>query len=208
MSIRLPQEVVVVDCETTGLDLARHEMYELAVVWAKPMVARRDTDEALDSERWLIKPKHLDQADAGALRLNNFYDIGWNSVHMNTTMVKPNKPTRPGQNWKTYAVAAREIAELLAGKYLVGSKPSFDADFIEKFLREHSQAPAWQHRMIDVASMAIMAFPELHGIPCGLTELTNKLEIEIPDGKRHTATGDAEATMLAYEKLREMARER
>jgi DNA polymerase III epsilon subunit-like protein len=115
--------VCFVDCETTGLDPGRHEVYEIALI-------ETDGSEHL----WWVKPEHLETAELGALVVGRYYER------------RPAKAT-------SAAKVAGEVARLTAGRQLVGACPWFDAGFLEAFLRRHGQAPAWHHRHRCVESM-------------------------------------------------------
>jgi DNA polymerase III epsilon subunit-like protein len=54
-------EVVFVDCETTGLDPDRHEIWEVALIYA-------------ETERSWFLPVDLRRADPNALRVGRYYD--------------------------------------------------------------------------------------------------------------------------------------
>lgn len=184
--------LVFIDTETTGLRPGYHEMYELAMI-------KVGADATIfESHRW-IAPEYLDRADAGALQVGRYYerneamrkDSGIGYVETKQAMMPVYRRSS----------IAREISEFTAGAFLVGANPAFDAAFVEAFLRDNNAAPSWNHRLIDVRSMAIPLLPELEGRPVGLSDLLRILDLEISDDERHTATGDARAALDVYNLL-------
>lgn len=181
-------DLVFVDTETTGLDPAVHEMYEVSLT---------KTDLAGEIKghvyHWIV-PQRLHLASPQALTLGHYYE---------------RKKTEPCEG-RVKGTIRREVAEEIAvftqGVHLVGCKPSFDADFITAFLKEEEHVPVWHHRMIDLESMAIGIEPDVaQGTPMGLTELCECFKVAIPDELRHTAKGDQEACRNLYFRMLELA---
>jgi len=184
------RHVVVVDCETTGLDPATDFVVEVAY-W-----------DLTTGERGQFVPPHnpvalLRRADsepqlADALRLNGYRErIG----------DAPQDVSGEGA-WR--------LSEVLAGNTLAGSNPSFDAAFLRRMF-EHAHAyedaprlPAeWHHRLLDLAPYAagVLGLPlgELPGLArvCELLGVTNT--------GVHTADGDVDATGRCLLRLTDMA---
>jgi DNA polymerase III epsilon subunit-like protein len=163
--------VVFVDTETTGLDPERHEVWEVAII------AER---EVLDAR---IKPKALREADPGALRITRFYErvaeVGAGAFFAQRSRTE----------------IARDIAELTANKHLVGAVPSFDARFLEAFLRSEGFTPAWHYHLVDVETLAAGRF----GLkpPWDSDAVSAALGIE-PPANQHVAMADAEWARALY----------
>lgn len=182
-------KLVFVDCETTGLDPARHEPWEIALIVRRP-------DQA--DEEWTFQPDVADMSDAdpGALRISRFYE-------------------RRNEDPDDTVETACTIAGLTANAHLVGAVPSFDASFLDAFLRRNGYAPAWHYHLIDVEALAV---GYLRGIaahqkgapapgifsaspPWRSNELTAALRITIPEDDKHTALGDAYWARAIYDRV-------
>lgn len=163
--------VTFIDIETTGLEVARHEVWEVAYI------ARRPGEDAVEGS-WMVKVD-LSRADPNALRLNHFYE----------------------RYDPALAIDAREVAENVAyataGSWLIGAVPSFDAGFLDRLLRDNSFAPAWHHRLVCVETYAAGRL----GIRAGWdpAKLSEMLGVERPESDKHTALGDTRWALLMYD---------
>lgn len=161
--------VVFLDTETTGLDPERHELWDIGLVFE-------------DGHEWNPHPKpaRLEDADPTALRLTHFYD----------------RAKGKGWTWGNRADVAGILAETLAEKHIVGAVPSFDAAFLERFLRAHGYSPAWHYHLVDVEALAagkIGAVP-----PWDSESLSRSVGVEPDAYERHTALGDARWARALY----------
>lgn len=143
--------LIFLDTETTGLDPDRHDVWEIGLI-------RGDTGEEII---WHLIPD-LSKADPNALRLTDYYK----------------RVNGPHWAWTDRKHVIKRLAELTAGKHLVGAVPSFDANFLERLLRANSYAPAWHYHLVDVEALMAgklgieppwdtKAMSELMGIPLG-----------------------------------------
>jgi DNA polymerase III epsilon subunit-like protein len=135
---------------------------------------------------WWVKP-NLETADPTALRIGRYYER------------RPSKHT-PAEK------VAQEFAKLTAGRHLVGAVPSFDAGFLDPFLRRHGQAPSWHYHLVDVEALAagfLAGGPEgqreIARPPWDSSKLTAALGIVTADEDKHTALGDARWAKAIYE---------
>lgn len=162
--------LVFLDTETTGLDPDRHDVWEVGLI-------RGDTGEEIV---WHLLPD-LSKADPNALRLTNYYDRVSN-VHW---------------AWTSRSYAISRIAELTAGKHIVGAVPSFDANFLDRLMRANGYAPAWHYHLVDVEALAAAKL----GLepPWDTKAMSAALGIVTPEEDRHTAMGDARWAKLVYE---------
>jgi hypothetical protein len=109
-------------------------------------------------------------------------------------------------------LAAKEIAELTAGRRIVGNVPSFDDLRLGIALRKWGYAPAWNYHLIDVEALAVghirtlqnLAAQELlHSIllkeellnldvtgDWNSEDISEALGVPVPDGQ-HRALDDA-----------------
>jgi len=122
-------------------------------------------------------PHSLMNADPKALKLNGYWSrfVAWPHL-VNVDVV---------------------LAELFQNRTVVGANPSFDTARLE---RRWGRAP-WNHRMIDVESMAVVVFDLV--APIGLSFLVDMLDAcgyDIPTND-HTAAGDVAATREIYKAL-------
>jgi DNA polymerase-3 subunit epsilon len=156
---------IFIDCETSGLDPSRHEVWEIAAV-------EEDGTEHI----WRVEPD-LTFAEPGALRINGYYDR-----------------TAAIVEWDQPEDVAGAIAYLTADKILAGAVPSFDAGFLELFLRANGYCPAWSHRLLCVETYAA---GRLGALPVSLSDTARALGIPIPDG-RHSALVDARLARDVY----------
>lgn len=219
-----PTKLVFVDCETTGLDPDRHEIFEVALIrwdrdyqftkkqptWYTSGGVAQEERNRRDKERWekerddwdyteellyWLEPDHLDTADSGALRFNDYY--------------KRAGVSKPKNVVKKRADAATLIARVTAGAHLVGFNPAFDARFLEAFLREHGQAPAWHYHLVDVEVMLATVLRvdppwrsddllEKAKLPADKHKVTRGARRTVPEQERHTAMYDAKLTREAY----------
>lgn len=176
-------DVVFVDCETTGLDPERHEIWEVALI--------HDSADGWKEHVWYL-PVDLGRADPAALQLGRFHE------RLHGIMVDPR-------------VFASVFARLTRGKHLAGAVVSFDEERLRKLLRANGACPEWHYHLIDVEALAVgylhgkggmVAGQEggwLPGLPWNSDELTAALGVDISDLDRHTALGDARWAKAIYE---------
>lgn len=128
-SPRTSVPLAFVDCETTGLDPDRHEVWEVAVI-------RREADGTEELWRALVEIDDLATADAAALNVGRFFDRYQDSKASNRAGV------------------AKEVMRRTWGAHLVGAVPSFDAAFLGRLLRWFGCVPGWHYHLIDVEALA------------------------------------------------------
>ena len=166
--------IVFLDIETTGLDPDRHSMWELALI-------ARDDDG--DHEYHWQLPVDLATADAAALRISRYYDR-CQTLGGEILQLEPVAATG-----ETVTKLARLVAHILDGATLVGAVPSFDAGFIEKWLRTNGSCPTWHHRLrcVETLTAGHLRNPKIGGLAhcCQALSITQEGE--------HTALGDARA---------------
>lgn len=161
-----------IDTETTGLDPHKYEAYEVAWAIDNGPINR------------LVLPHDFAMADPEALRIGHYLD---RRVHK--------------EPMASYA-EIMDLHEALTGVTLVGSNPSFDANFLSKVFRAVGEPIPWHHRLINVAEGGMWVFNWSR--PKGLAEVAEELralDYEIPEPD-HTAAGDVATTRAVYYALR------
>lgn len=181
--------LIVVDCETTGLDVGRHEPWDIAMQAITP-----EAGTVGEMKEWHPRLSYLHQADAIALQKNRFYE------RTSETEFKGGK-TRNKWVWHTASQVAGEIAEFTDNALLVGTNTKFDIGFIENFLRRNGFAPAWDYHDLDVSNLIIGFAIGTGGVdgmgpklPTGWrsTQLSEIVGVDADAFDRHTARGDVE----------------
>lgn len=127
-----------IDTETTGLNPAKHEIIEIAII---------TENEDGTFERWhtKIKPDHIENAHPKALEVNGYTPEAWEGA--------PN-----------FEDVVPEITSRLKGSILVGHNVNFDIRFIEALLDKANRELEISHRgTIDTITLV-----REHLLPTGL----------------------------------------
>lgn len=187
-------DIVFLDTETTGLDPAKEQVFEVAVVrpdgkhkvWTfepHPLTVRNMHPKALEVTRYKERTSHRDWTWTAGL--NDGYSV-----------------------WRK---AMEDLSTWLTGKHIVGAVPDFDARHLTSMYREFNlDVPKWHYHLIDVEVVAVgyiksvakrsRAFglkqevKELEALikpPYKSDELAEYFGVTIHDNDRHTALGDA-----------------
>lgn len=117
------------DTETTGLDVERHGVWEIAY--------------AIDDgpiKQSFVRGHDITTADPKALEINRYYDrFPYDSF---------------SYDWSAAEEFEEELKRSAEGLFLVGSNPAFDNRFLVKRWGERP----WNYRMIDLAAYAMPYF--------------------------------------------------
>jgi DNA polymerase-3 subunit epsilon len=159
------RQIVVVDCETNGLDLTRHQPVEVA--WWN-----LNTGENGEFVPAFNPNTVMAEADLQALRVNGFLD-------RITLRSFSESPTAAGE----------KLAAQLRGNTLAGSNPSFDAAMLVKLPQV---GPLWHHRMLDLSAYAAGVLGLDPTVLPGLASVAEFLGV--PQYAPHTAWGDVQTT--------------
>lgn len=95
--------------------------------------------------------------------------------------------------------AAHLLHSVLASRHLVGANPAFDARFLTEMFARYGLDPSWNHRLIDVESMAMGS--ERWPAPLGLRDTAEQLGIRPDPSVLHTAMGDADLARQVYDQI-------
>ncbi len=167
-----------VDIETTGLDVAVHEIVEIGCVIVNPELEIIGTFEAK------AKPEHIENADPVSLKVNHYSESGW-------------------ENAGTLAEAMKSFSEKARDCVMVGHNVAFDSCFLEQAFAKTGVKNTMHYHKLDTISIA---WAKLHGREdvkhLSLRDLTKHFGIENP--KAHSALSDAYATFELYKKLMEV----
>ena len=158
--------IAFIDLETTGLDPACHEILEAAVI-------RVDggTLAEIDHTDVRVHPERIEDASPEALRINGYAPEAWKDA-------------------ASLGQALEWIAPLLDGAVLAGHNPGFDRAFLEAGCRRTGIAPpAWDHHLLDTASLAWPLFASGRLASLSLDAVCAHLGIVRKE--RHRALADA-----------------
>jgi DNA polymerase III epsilon subunit-like protein len=125
-----PTLLAFVDTETTGLDPAIHDAWEIAVI------LRHDGQ---DEEHVFRIAPDLADATPEALKINRYHE----------------RVAADDWTWDDPHLAARSLHSLLDGAVLIGSNPAFDAEMLTVLLARYCGQPRpWHYRTVDVVTLA------------------------------------------------------
>jgi DNA polymerase III alpha subunit (gram-positive type) len=183
------------DLETTGLDPDRHELWEIGIVY------RDDTSGDPDTEYCWQIARDLATAEPGALRVSRYYERNIASLLTpgRAACLTHLEKDKCGCEWDAADVASA-VAHLTDGTTIVAANVTFDAAFLDRFLRANRYAPAWDYHLVEVESYAAGAL----GLtpPWKLNGLMAALGVpQDPDGA-HTALGDARSVRDLFDAAR------
>lgn len=167
--------VCFVDCETTGLDPDRHEIWEVALLGPTGQ-----------ESAWILDVD-LGRADPRALEIGRFHD------------------RHPRGHFKTlddewmitdHATFAADFARRTRGLHLAGAVVSFDEERLRKLLRANGACPEWNYHLVDVEALA--AGKAGLAPPWKSDDLSRSVGINPGEFARHTALGDARWARAIY----------
>lgn len=169
-----PQRIVFVDTETTTLSPRTGHVWEIGLILRDPAISDQDLHRS-----WLVEPRSMKHADPMSLQIGRYYE------------------RTQGCQFANEYETAREFARLTAGATFVAKNPAFDAGFLDKFLRLHDQAPAWDYRLVDVGDLYLGWCAGWRHIAAMLPDLTPFDDDPHNIGRlRHNAPDVPESTSL------------
>lgn len=186
--------LVFLDTETTSLRPERR-------AWDIGLIVRDGTADV--EHQWFVHSEDLDlgNADLKSLDIGRFYDR-----HPAYQKGADRDAWSPDGISERYVLS--EVERLTRGAHLVGNVPNFDADVLDRRMRDHGICPSWHYHLIDVEALAVgyLAKRDLDAtmmtLPWDSNELNYQLGIEaMPDEERHTALGDARWARAIYDRV-------
>jgi len=171
------RDLVFIDTETTGLNL-QNELLQIAVIRVKS-----DDFSILDEWSVKIKPRHIENADPEALKVNGYNEEEWrNAVDIEQALDMFNEKTKD-------AVP-------------VGHNLPFDLFFLKKELNKYDRDATFFYHGLDTVSLAWQELKNVQEVErFSLNELARYFKIGQPNA--HDALADAKTTYQLFLKLDE-----
>jgi len=173
-------KALVIDTETTGLDITIHEIIDIAFIEATLNLVGEY--KIVDQYSVKIKPMNLHSADKYALKINGYNDYDW-------------KNSRPITEILDMLKAKIESVEVLVGQNLI-----FDMRFIKQSFINHGKIPPIFPKYIDTKRMAMPLVKSGVLKASNMDVLCEHYKISY-SGKAHTALADCERTLKAWKCL-------
>ena len=174
----LEQKLAFVDIETTGFDRDTQEIVELGVVIAELKAGVLTVVDQLDVK---IRPKHIETADAQALRINGYNEADWLFA-------------------ASLEDAMKSFVDKTKNAVFLAHNITFDYPFIEKALKDCELENELHFHKIDTLSVAFAKLHDKEDINhLSLRKLCEYFGVE--NKNAHTAFADAYATYEVFKKL-------
>lgn len=175
-------KILVIDTETTGLDITRHEIIQLGYI--NLFINENNKKSILEEKEFFITPLHIETASPEALKINGYTKEKWkNSVPFSKCVAQIRH--------------AIESSDLLLGQNL-----NFDLRFIKQSFQNISLSPPKFPNYIDTKKMATKLVERKLLKSTSMDKMCDHFNI-ISDGRAHTALVDCHRTLKVWEKLLE-----
>jgi DNA polymerase III epsilon subunit-like protein len=173
-------KIVVLDTETTGLDLTMHEIIQIGFITID--ADSNNSYRVLSQKEIKIRPEHLKNASVEALKINGFSVYEW-------------RDSLPFQHYANHIKETIEYADLLLGQNLL-----FDLRFIKQAFSNLSlEAPKFPP-YIDTKNMAEPLVKQKILESTSMDKMCKHYNISFT-GRAHNALADCERTLKIWEKL-------
>lgn len=176
--------ITVLDTETTGLDLSRHEIIELALI--EYYMDDIGNLTALREHEHKIIPQDIGLADPRALKVNGYNPTLWNNAESFFSLIP-----QLDRIWLTN--------DILLGQNLI-----FDLRFIAKeYSRFGLSCPVYP-KYLDTKHMGSCLVKEGKLKSSSMDSMCKELDIKFK-GRAHTALTDCQRTVTLWETLQKYA---
>ena len=200
-----------IDTETSGLDIERHQVWELALII-------EGHDDPGSNGEWVWQfPIDLPAAEPRALEINGWYtrarqwpynpaepySQSWRITGKVGRASAPNE-TFTDKPWtQSYWETMVRVHQLTRGAHMVGMMTHFDTARIERMLKKVDMLPAWSYHLIDVESMMLgdLEFGSTDPIPWKSDVLAATYGFDMTQYERHTALGDARLARDIFKRI-------
>lgn len=166
-----------VDCETTGLNPALHEIISLSYI-----STNQENKEVLAAGTFYVHPQQLDKADPKALEVNGYSFDRWRL-----------------EGTVTRAEMVQRLAEVSAGAVLVGHNVKFDEAFMRAAFVAEGAQPAWSYHTVDTVALAWPLYLKRYVEGLRLDDLCKRYKCL--RATVHTAEEDVRITRRIYQGL-------
>jgi len=173
-------KILVLDTETTGLDITRHEIIQIGFLLIEMSV--NQSYKVLDETEINIKPLHLETAEEVALAINGFTQIKW-------------KNTKPINKHFKLIKEKIENCDIMLGQNLI-----FDLKFIKQSFANWNEDPPKFPPYMDTKWMATQLLNEGSLKSTSMDKMCAHFNIKV-EGKAHTALVDCKRTLAVWDIL-------
>jgi len=179
-------KILVLDTETTGLDLTKHELIQIGFLFIEML--EDGSFKHLSESEINIRPLHLESAEPDALAINGFSAFKW-------------KDSKPINDHFEEIKDKIEYADLLLGQNLI-----FDLRFIKQAFENFNAVPPKFPPYIDTKWMGEKLVFEGKLRSSSMDKMCKHFDIKF-EGKAHTALVDCKRTFDVWKKLGEQIKE-
>lgn len=173
-------KILVLDTETTGLDITRHEIIQLGYI--SLFLDINNKKQIVEEKEFTIKPLHIETASNEALKINGYTSEKW-------------KKALPFSDYVNQIKFAIENSDILLGQNLI-----FDLRFINQAYSNLNLRPPNFPNYIDTKRMANRLVERKILRSTSMDKMCEHFNIQ-SDGRAHTALVDCHRTIKVWEKL-------
>lgn len=178
MKLKVPLnelKLAFIDCETTGLNIQKHEIIEVATLIYDPI-----SDSIMKEWESKIAPSNIENADPESLEINGYNKNSYKyKGNLKSAMIKFNS--------------------LVKDCLICGQNVSFDLGFIYKSMENFGIEPTFNRRYIDLMGLAWFAIRNSNISGLGLDSMCKHFDIS--NIGAHTALVDCRRTFQVYKKI-------
>lgn len=181
--------IAFLDCETTGLDLEAHEIWEVGIIVRELALQTDMTYIQVEEDvehHWFLPMFNFNQADPFALDIGKFWDrYVWPDM---------SRYTSEGQYMAEWC---RMWSQMTRGATIVGACVDFDVYRLDKLLKRYSYRMFHNYHLVDVENLVAgkLALPP----PWKSADLYEAMNYKPVEEDKHTALGDCRAVRDVYD---------